>query len=486
MQALFSRSWRLWYRFLRTDMSATFRLAYPIAIGQVGIVLLGITDTIMVGQLGKVPLAAAGFANTIFFIPTVVGIGIMSVLSPLVATAKTSQNEIETQDLFKSALLIALFTGILITIALCIAGYYIDFFGQPAEVNREAEEYIYIIAISAIPMLFYVAMRSYFDGLSFIKAGLYATYVALLLNVLLNWLLIYGHWGFPAWGLFGAGIATLIARVAMVVVMFYFVSFAPKIKHWIGNFKRPYNRSLTFKLLRLGIPAGLQYLFEMGAFSMAALMMGWLGTNTSAAHQIAINLAATTYLIAASVSSAGGIRVGNALGENDYSKIFRAGTTAFLINILFMFFACLVFVFGRDFLINLYIQDPTVHAIAAELLIIAAFFQLSDGIQVVGLGLTRGLEDVNVPTLITLISYWVVGIPLAYVLGFYWQLSGWGIWLALLIALTISATMLTMRFYMKLNAIWRKAIENKVAEKPTVEMPEKTKNWTEEVITTPS
>jgi MATE family multidrug resistance protein len=199
--------------------------------------------------------------------------------------------------------------------------------------------------------------------------------------------------------------------------------------------------------LRLGVPGGCQLFFEGGAFSGAAVIAGWLGTVALASHQIAINLATVTYMVAAGISSAGAIRVGQAVGIGSQTKVVRAGTVALVLSVAFMSIACFIFLTFNHFLVQLYIQDEAVVSLGATLVIIGGFFQLSDGIQVVGLGILRGIEDVNVPTIIALFAYWVIGLPLGYLLGFTFNMNVQGIWLGLLAGLTVSAVLLTIRFY---------------------------------------
>jgi MATE family multidrug resistance protein len=199
-------------------------------------------------------------------------------------------------------------------------------------------------------------------------------------------------------------------------------------------------------MLKIGIPTGMQFIFEVGAFSFAAIMIGWSGATALAAHQIALSLAAVSYMMATGISAAATVRVGNQLGRNDIFNLRLAGFTTFAMGAAFMTISCLIFLVGREFLPSLYINEQEVIQLAASLLIIAAFFQISDGIQVVGLGALRGMGDVKIPTLITLIAYWVLGLPIGYLLSIPLDLGPQGIWYGLLIGLSTAAVMLFTRF----------------------------------------
>jgi MATE family multidrug resistance protein len=293
-----------------------------------------------------------------------------------------------------------------------------------------------------------MAIKQFSDGLSHTRVSMIVTIAGLLLNVFLNWVFIFGKLGFPALGLNGAGIATLVVRIFMSVAMLAYIFRAKLFSAYIISPPAGYSFfPLIKKITKLGLPGGMQLFFEVGAFSGAAVIAGWLGTIPLAAHQIAINLASITYMVAAGISSAGAIRVGQAVGIGNQAKIVRAGTVSIVLAVAFMAVACLVFLTLNYTLVRLYIQDQEVVTLAASLLIIGGFFQLSDGVQVVGLGILRGIEDVNMPTIIALFAYWVIGLPLGYVLGFTFGMNIQGIWLGLLTGLTVSAILLTIRFY---------------------------------------
>lgn len=293
--------------------------------------------------------------------------------------------------------------------------------------------------------MLFQTFKQYAEGLSFTRTAMFITLSANLLNILLNYLLIYGKLGFPALGLNGAGWATFISRVIMAIAIVIYVSRASWFQQ--GLKLKQFQKKLVVRMLKLGIPTGFQYVFEVGAFSCAAIMMGWLGAQALAAHQIALNMAAVSYMMVTGIAAASTVRVGNQLGKQDIPNMRRAGFSAFLMGLMLMTASAIIFVVGKYFLPSLYIDEPQVIELAGSLLIVAAFFQLSDGVQAVGLGTLRGMADVKIPTIITLVAYWLVGLPIAYWLAFPMELGAHGIWYGLLLSLTLAAILLFARFH---------------------------------------
>ncbi|WP_232065040.1 MATE family efflux transporter [Rhodocytophaga rosea] len=436
------------FRLYRPDIMATLRISLPIIIGQLGTVMMGVADNIQVGALGAASIAAAGIANSVFFLFALFGLGTLSVIAPQVATANGRNEKMECSMLLRAGFRLGIGLGILIGLILLFLSLNFHWFRQTPEVEALAVEYLQIISISVVPMFFFMAIKQFSDGLSHTRVAMVITIGGLLFNVFFNWVLIHGKLGFPQWGLNGAGVATMLARLFMAVGMLGYIFRSSLFYGYINKPPTGYSFTpLLKKLLRLGVPGGFQLFFEGGAFSGAAIIAGWLGTIALAAHQIALNLATITYMVAAGISSAGAIRVGQAVGIGSHTKIVRAGTVSLALSIAFMSMACFVFLTFNYSLVRLYIQDEAVVNLGAALLIIGGFFQLSDGVQVVGLGILRGIEDVNVPTVIALFAYWVIGLPLGYVLGFTLNMHAQGIWLGLLAGLTVSAILLTIRFY---------------------------------------
>lgn len=431
----------------RIHFQKTLSIAYPVMLSQLGHILVGVADSIMVGKLGAQPLAAVSLATSIFSIILMFGIGVSIAVTPLVATADGQGSYKRSGLIFKHGLLINTVLGILLCLLIIGTSFLLYSFGQPPQVVDITIPYLAIIAVSLIPFMFFQSYKQYAEGLSFTRVAMYITVSANLLNIFLNYLLIYGKWGLPALGLNGAGWATLISRVGMGIAMMVYTintSWYKARKTQIKGF----SKSLIQRLLKIGIPTALQYIFEVGAFSFASIMMGWIGTKALAAHQIALNLAAVSYMVATGLAAAATVRIGNQLGKKDIPNMRRAGFTAIMMGWGLMLFSAIMFILFRHALPTLYIDETEVIELATSLLVIAAFFQLSDGSQAVGLGLLRGMADVKIPTVITLFAYWIVALPLGYWLAFSLDWGPQGVWIGLLSGLSISAVLLLFRFNM--------------------------------------
>ena len=425
----------------------TLNLAYPVIIGQLGFIMMGVVDSLMVGSLGPAPLAAASLGNSLTIIIFIVGIGISFAVTPLVAISIGAKKYSECGIYFRQSLLVNLTVGLILTIIVVAGSELIIYFDQPLEVTMLAKSYTKILGLGGIPLMLFQTYKQFIEGLSVMKPAMIIAILANFVNAFVNWILIFGKFGFPSLGLEGAGWATFSSRVFMAIVLMIYVMNRSKFKQYDVSFHfRNINVPVIKKILSLGLPSGSQYFFEVGAFSFAVVMVGWLGTKQQAAHQIAINLASISFMAVLGISVAGSIRVGNAVGMRDISETRRAGFTASLLGASVMLVSGLIFILFRNFLPTLYINDQEVISYASSLLIIAALFQLSDGTQAVGIGILRGLTDVKIPTAITFIAYWIVGLPVGYLLGFTFGLNVQGIWIGLLLGLTTSAILLTLRF----------------------------------------
>jgi len=432
---------------LKKHIINTIQLAYPVIIGQLGIIMMGVVDSLMVGRLGAAPLAASSLGNSLTFIVLIIGIGVSLATTPLVAIAVGAKRFEDCGVYFRQSLLVNSVLSIVIAVIVFFASDFIIYFDQPYEVQVQAKSYMKIIGLSSIPLMLFQTYKQFIEGLSIMRPAMIIALLANIVNAAANWVLIFGKLGFPALGLDGAGWATFASRAFMAVAIMGFVMNNNFFKQYDVTFHyRSINIPVIKKLLGLGLPSGFQYFFEVGAFSFAVVMVGWLGTNQQAAHQIAINLASISFMAVLGISAAGSIRVGNAVGHKDIHETRRAGFTASLLGAIVMFCSGVIFILFRNFLPTLYVNNEVVISIASSLLIIAALFQLSDGVQAVGIGILRGLTDVKIPTAITFIAYWVVGLPVGYLLGFTFQLGVQGVWIGLLLGLTTSAILLTLRF----------------------------------------
>jgi len=431
---------------LTKHFRTTFLIAYPIVLSQLGHIAVGVADSIMVGELGTDPLAAVSLANSIFSLVLMFGIGMSMAITPLVAAVDgEGGGQQKSGAIFRHGLVINLLTAILLGLLMIGGSQVLPLLDQPQQVVGITLPYLTIITISLVPFMFFQTFKQYAEGLSYTRAAMYITLSANLLNIVLNYLLIYGKLGFPELGLNGAGWATLISRVVMAIAILIYA----RRTVWFQQelvIQRLQKRLVT-RILNIGVPTGFQYVFEVGAFSCAAIMMGWLGAQALAAHQIALNMAAVSYMMVTGIAAASTVRVGNQLGRRDIPNMRRAGFSAIIMGVAMMSVAALIFVVGKNFLPTLYIDEPEVVELAGSLLVIAAFFQLSDGAQAVGLGILRGMADVRVPTVIALVAYWVIGLPVGYWLSFEFHLGPQGVWYGLLIGLTLAAVLLFVRFH---------------------------------------
>jgi len=440
----------------KLEIINTFKLAYPVIIGQLGIVMMGVVDSMMVGKLGPIPLAAASLGNSLIFLILIIGIGSSIVVSPLVAILVGAKRYSECGVYFRQSLVVNIAVSIVMIVIILLGVNFIYALKQPKEVIDQTIIFMTIVGLSALPLMIYQTYKQFIEGLSVMKPAMIIALLANIINLLGNWILIFGKLGLPALGIAGSAWATFSSRVFMAVALMIYVMKNKKFRQYDVTFHfRGLNFAIIKKILRLGLPSGFQYFFEVGAFSFAVIMIGWIGANELAAHQIAINLASISFMAVLGISQAASIRVGNAVGEQNISNVRKAGFTGILIGIFVMLISGMIFITFNDLLPELYISDEKVIEIASRLIIIAALFQLSDGTQAVGIGVLRGLTDVKGPTIITFIAYWVISLPVAYILAFTFRLGVDGVWYGLLIGLTASAIMLTLRFNYKSRNIIR-------------------------------
>jgi len=437
------------------------KLAVPVMIGQLGHIMVSVADSVMVGQLGTIPLAAAALANSIFAIFMVFGIGVAFGITPLVANADGKGGVHLQRLLLHHGFWLNLLIGVLIFGVVSALVPLLPYMDQDEGVVPITGSYMVIIASSVIPLMLYLTFKQFAEGLSHTKIAMVISIAFNLVNVGLNYLLIYGKMGFPEMGLDGAGWATLISRILMFAGIYFYVMHHKRFKVYrLSVFAYKFNTTVFRRILQVGLPTGLQYIFEVSAFSLAAIFAGMLSANAIAAHYIAINIASVSYMAATGLGAAATVRVGNQSGRKDAVNLRLAAKSLFTLTILWMSFAGIIILVFRHQLAGFYSNDPEVLALAATMLLVVVLFQLSDGLQAVGLGALRGFTDVKIPTAITFIAYWAVTMPLAYVLSQHTPLGVMGIWYALAGGLTISAVLLLSRFYVlmtRYTAQWAKS-----------------------------
>lgn len=446
------------------ELRPTLALAFPIVVGQVGQMLMGITDSVMIGRVGAVPLAASAFANGVCNLVFIVGIGLLLPVAVLSARAHGAREPRDCADYLRHGIALAWVLGALTVVGLFALGSQLHRFGQPAEVVAEVGPYYLLLAASLLPSFLFQAFKQYSEALGHPWAPMTILLGCVGLNVFLNWVLIYGNLGFPALGLAGAGWATLVARILAALILWRWLGRNAAVRAewptfalagesaaagrgafalWFSGLSRRRFR----EMMHIGVPAAGQWLFEAGAFSAAAFMMGWLGTVPLAAHQIALSCAAFTFMFPLGLSVATSVRVSKALGEGRREALRPIGFGALAAGFVIMGAFGLVFALGGGLIARGFTPETAVVDLAAKLLVVAAVFQVFDGGQVIGAGALRGMSDVKIPTLLTFIAYWIVALPGGYWLSHHTAVGAVGVWVALAAGLGCAALLLGWRFH---------------------------------------
>ena len=436
-------------------------------LGMLGHTFVSFVDNIMVGQIGTAELAAVSLGNSFMFIAMSLGIGFSTAITPLIAEADSADNFNQAKSTFKHGLFLCTVLGVLLFLMIFFAKPLMYLMKQPKEVVELAIPYLDLVAFSLIPLVVFQALKQFSDGMSMTKYPMYATLIANIVNVVLNYVLIFGKFGFPELGIVGAAYGTLIARFVMIAYLWWLLANKERSKALVTNIKFfVLDKLMLRKLINLGAPSAMQMFFEVAIFTSAIWLSGLLGKNPQAANQIALNLSSMTFMVAMGLGVASMVRVGNQKGLQNFKELRRIAFSIFLLGILLaIFFALIFFLFHKslpkiyvDFNdVKNYADNLEVVAIASQLLFAAAIFQISDTIQVVVLGALRGLQDVKIPTIITFISYWVIGFPVMYYFGKEEMYGSFGIWLGLLAGLSTAAVLLYIRF----NYLTQKLISEK-------------------------
>ncbi|TXD82856.1 MATE family efflux transporter [Subsaximicrobium wynnwilliamsii] len=421
-----------------------------------GHTFVSFVDNVMVGQLGTAELAAVSLGNTFVFIAMALGIGFSTAITPLLAEADTSNNFKDGKSAFKHGLFLCTVLGIALFLVVLLAKPILYQMGQPLEVVDLAIPYLDLVAFSLVPLIIFQAFKQFSDGLSMTKYPMYSTILSNLVNVVLNYVLIFGKFGFPEMGLVGAAYGTLVARFVMLWHLWWILTKKERSRRFVTQIKFfVLDKLMLKKLIHLGAPSAMQMFFEVLIFTSAVWLSGLLGKNPQAANQIALNLSSMTFMVATGLSVAAMIRVGNQKGLHRYHELRRiAISIVFLAICMAMCFAILFAVFNEA-LPKLYVDyDDVVNfednmeviKIASTLMLAAAIFQISDSIQVVILGALRGMQDVMMPTFITFVAYGLIGFPVSFFLGKEEAYGSFGIWMGLLAGLSSAAILLWIRF----------------------------------------
>lgn len=446
MRLRIMRNIRLWLR----DSRPTLALGLPIMAGMVSQMLMGLADTVMIGRVGVVPLAASAFVNAVAHIPLVFGLGLLSSISVLTSQAHGARRPDEAGEIWRHGLIVSVATGLLSALSLFALHPFLGFLGQPPEVVAEARPYLLLFGASMFPALVAHGCKQFSEALKHPWAPTSVLLGGVLLNVFLNWILIYGNWGARAMGLVGAGWATVIARTVMALVLLGYVLRAPALRAFQpARWRAALNGERFQRLFTVGWPVGVQHFFEVSAFVIAAIMMGWISADAIAAHQIAITCAAMTFMFALGIGTAVCIRVGHAFGAAQYARMRRIGFGGVALAAGIMGSFGVVFMLAGKPIAGLFITSPTVVSLTAQLLIVAAVFQVADGVQVVSLSALRGLSDVRVPALIAVLAYWFLALPIGSALAFLAHRGAVGIWIGLALGLGAAACGLLWRFHLR-------------------------------------
>lgn len=436
--------------FTQSRVREILTLSYPIILGNASQMALNLLDILMVGQLSEIHLAASGLANNILAIPYVMGIGLISVISPLVGEVRGSGSDEKVGKLLWNGLRVGALGAVLISAIMFFSSNIIFHLDQNPKVAELGHPFMNLLNFSLIPMILFLSLKQFTDGLEKTTVAMVISLLAIPFNALLNWLLIYGNCGCPELGLNGAGWATLITRTLMFLGLFVFILRSKKFQPFgIFGANQQLDHPIFTKIIRLGIPSSMQYVMEAGAFAFSGIMMGWISAEAQAAHHVVLQVASFTFMISIGLSVAGAIKVGEYKGQNDWTELRKTGKTVLLLAGLYGVICATFFVVTRNILPPLFNNSPTVIAIAAPLMILAAIFQVSDAIQANAVGLLRGIQDVKWPTVFVMISYWVLGIPAGYLLAFKFNMGANGIWIGFITGLSFACVLLTTRFLIK-------------------------------------
>ena len=438
---------------LRQEIRDTLHLAIPVVLTQLGGVAMGIVDTIMVGRLGPGPLAAVALGNALSFTIIIVCLGTLMSLDPVVSQAYGAGRLADAGRAMHHGTFLALGLAVPAMGLLSLAHPLLRLLREPAPLAAGAASYVHAINFGVVPFLLYTVLRQFMQGISRARPAMVVMILANLLNVFFNWVLIYGHLGAPALGATGAAWATTICRWGMFLMLAAYVfgrrDLRPQVTHvppW------PPERALLGRLVRLGLPAGSQFGLEVGVFASASVLMGWFGTLQLAGHQIALNLCSTTFMVPLGFSATAAVRVGQAIGRGDVPGARRAAFSAYGLGIGFMAVAASCFFLFPEFFVHIYTRDPQLVQMGVSLLVIGAAFQLSDGTQTIAIGSLRGAADTRFPMLVSAVAYWLVGLPVGYLLAFRFGMGPRGLWWGLTLGLTLVGVTLALRFHRRVRA----------------------------------
>ncbi len=432
----------------RSKIKEALTVALPIIAGQLGQVLMGFFDTVQIGGLGHEYIAASGFANGIYWMTVLLGMGVLFAVSPLVSEAFGENQGHKSIGVFISSIVVSLILTVVFMVIVWYMAEHLPWLKHSETDNVLGAKFLRIVNFSTGFLFLFMAGKQFLDGMERTKVGMYITVGGLALNIFLNWVLIYGRLGMPKMGIEGAAIATTTARIAMTMAILYFIWQDRQVRELRQEFIKYADPALSYikPILVIGIPAGLQFFWEVAAFNAGQIMSGWISTSAEAAHMIAIGLASITFMVITGISSAGTIMVGYSYGAKDREGIRISGNTVFILTVATEVVFAIVFLVGHNILPLLYTDYAEVVTIASSMLILAAVFQISDGLQAVAAGVLRGMQDVKYPAIIAFLCYWVIMMPTCYLLAFPMGMGLSGIWIGFIIGLSAAAVLQLLRY----------------------------------------
>ena len=437
---------------INNHIKNTIYLAWPLVITQVGYIITGMVDTVFLGKIGPAEQAACILSNNLYILLLVFGIGVSYATTPLVTSANQNMDLLKKASLFKNSIFLNVSVSIICFIVLFLSSGLLKYMYQPEDVIKLAVPFFNVLIFSMIPISLFFTCKQYCEGLSNTRMALFISIIGNVINIILNYLLIYGKFGFPELGYIGSAWASFISRVFMGFSFLYLIFKSPVTKEISAVYNKvKINKKELFHLAKIGLNAGLQLTFEVAAFVIAGLMAGTFGKEQIDAHGIALSIAAFTYMFASGISSASSIRVGIYKAQDNWLEIKQAAFSSIKLVMLIMGGFAILFLMINNFLPKVFSSDLQIVNLASKLLIIAALFQLFDGIQVTIVGILRGLEDFKIPTLISLVGYWIIALPLAYWLAFILKLETVGVWIGLLVSLIFAAVVLFWRLNYLIN-----------------------------------
>ncbi|HEY8175607.1 MAG TPA: MATE family efflux transporter [Gemmatimonadaceae bacterium] len=444
-----------------SEWRAMLAIAVPVVVVQVGMMLMGVVDTLIIGRFSAQALAAVALGNLYFYNVIVIAIGTVMTLDPLVAQAVGANDRVAITRAIQRGLLLALGLGVLSVVPMLPAASLLRLFRQPPEVIPSVATYVHISAAGLVPFLVFVVLRQTLQAIARLAPIVVTIIAANVLNAVLNWVLIFGHLGAPPLGVAGSAVATLISRWAMCLVLLA-LAWRELRPHLIKLDPASLAFGPVWRMLMLGLPIGLQQFLEVSAFGAIGLLTGTLGAIQVAAYQVALNLAALTFMVPLGVASAAAVRVGHAVGAGDMPRARLAARIAYLLGGGFMSLTAVLFLLAPRFFATLYSRDAALIASAAALIPIAGVFQIFDGTQSVGAGVLRGLGDTRVPLIAMLSGYWLIGVPVSVGLGFYSGMGSEGLWWGFVAGLATVAVFLLLR----VRVLFRRGVSRVLVDAP--------------------